>query len=233
MAVAEILVSVPVVYRREWPDGYGARGWKLEAAIDDPEIIASTSEPGRRINTSVLIHDVLDHSLCGLPPSGHRNEAIALHQLSLRTGADPMPDLLQMVDEDLLYGNVIGESMRDFLPDDLRAHVPTDMTNGREIANYLARLLGREELRQKLADHLRSVGETGANAASENYRRTGLDYVQREPLGLAMQSLLARIDAIALEDAWEEAQGMFLLADGYCASRIDSPQPLFLEAAYF
>jgi hypothetical protein len=104
-------VTVPISYCAEWMDGYGARGWKIDMTVDDPEIIASTSETGLHIPTSVLIHDILDHYLCGLPPSGHRNEAIALHQLALRTGADPLPDLAQMVDEDLIHGHVLGETM--------------------------------------------------------------------------------------------------------------------------
>ena len=85
-------VVVRVTYRSEWPDGFGARGWKLDIALDDPEIIASTPSPGERINTSVLVHDILDHYVSGFPPSGHRNEAMALIQLSTRTGSDPRSD---------------------------------------------------------------------------------------------------------------------------------------------
>lgn len=81
-------VEVSVTYRREWQDGYGARGWKLDVSLDDPEVIASTAEAGLRLPTSVLIQDILDHHLSGLALGGHRNEAVALHQLGLRTGAD-------------------------------------------------------------------------------------------------------------------------------------------------
>ena len=35
-------VQVPVTYKKVWDDGFGARGWKVDATIGDPEIIAST-----------------------------------------------------------------------------------------------------------------------------------------------------------------------------------------------
>ena len=54
-------VQVPVTYKKVWDDGFGARGWKVNATIGDPAIIASTRETGLRINTSVFIHDILDH----------------------------------------------------------------------------------------------------------------------------------------------------------------------------
>lgn len=67
-------IRIPVTYRHEWHDGFGARGWKLDYSLDDPYIIAATAETGNRIPTSVLVHDILDHYLCGLPLSGQRNE---------------------------------------------------------------------------------------------------------------------------------------------------------------
>jgi len=89
-------VQVPVTYKKVWDDGFGARGWKVNATIGDPEIIASTRETGQRINTSVFIHDILDHFLSGFGVSGHRSEAMALIQLSKRTGSDPRPDYEQL-----------------------------------------------------------------------------------------------------------------------------------------
>jgi hypothetical protein len=88
-------VQVPVTYKKIWDDGFGARGWKLDATIGDPEIIASTRETGQRINTSVFIHDILDHFLSDFGVSGQRREAMALIQLSKRTGSDPVSDYEQ------------------------------------------------------------------------------------------------------------------------------------------
>jgi hypothetical protein len=49
------------LYGRTWRDGFGARGWKVAGAVNDPEVIASTAETGERIPTSVFVHDILDH----------------------------------------------------------------------------------------------------------------------------------------------------------------------------
>lgn len=95
-------VDVPVTYKKVWDDGFGARGWKVNATIGDPEIIASTRETGWKINTSVFIHDILDHLLSGFGISGHRREAMALIQLAKRTGSDPGPEFEQLVREDIL-----------------------------------------------------------------------------------------------------------------------------------
>ena len=230
--MSEPCITVPIIYHHEWADGYGARGWKLEAAIDDLEVIAATSETGLCIPTSVLIHDILDHHLCGLPLSGHRNEAIALHQLSLRTGSDPLPDLIQMVDEDLMYGRVIGESMRAFLPEHLRARLPDELSSDKEVTEYLIHDLGWESLHQALTQQMLDIGRDGASEARKRYKSSGLDYARRSSLGLALQTLHARVDALAVSAGWEQAQGRFSLTNDRCTLRIDTPQPVSFNTNY-
>jgi hypothetical protein len=225
-------IEVAVTYRREWQDGYGARGWKLDVSLDDPEVIASTVETGLRLPTSVLVHDILDHHLCGLALGGHRNEAIALHQLGLRTGSDPLPDLLQMVDEDLMHGGVVGEPMQTFLPDALRELLPAGLDDNQAIAHHLIAGLGREELRQSLVRQMRDIGGDGAETAWANYQNTGLDHARRGALGLALQALLARIDGRAVSEDWDEARGVFVLDSSHCALRLDRPQDIYLETTY-
>ena len=98
-------VRVSCLYRRTWQDGFGARGWKLAGTANDPEVIASTAATGERIPTSVFVHDILDHFLCGLGPSGHRNEAVALLQLAARTGdEDYLGSLGRACDEVAAFG---------------------------------------------------------------------------------------------------------------------------------
>ncbi|MBI1283312.1 MAG: hypothetical protein GC183_03095 [Thiobacillus sp.] len=222
--MSEPCITVPIVYHHEWADGFGARGWKLEAAMDDPEVIAATSETGLRIPTSVLIHDILDHHLCGLPLSGHRNEAIALHQLSLRTGSDPLPDLIQMVDEDLVHGRVIGDSMRTFLPEHLRARLPGGLSGDKDIAEYLIQDLGLEGLRQALTQQMLDIGHDGASGARKRYESSGLDYARRSALGLALQALFEQVDALVVSAGWEQAQGAFSITNNGCMLHMDTPQ---------
>lgn len=230
--MSEASVLIPVTYRAEWQDGYGARGWKLDVSLDDPEVIAATAETGRKLPTSVLVHDILDHHLCGLALGGHRNEAIALHQLSLRTGADPQPDLLQMVDEDLMHGGVVGESMRDFLSEELRAVLPPGLNGDRSVVEYLAARMGRDRLRQSLLRRLCDIGRDMSDGAVEHYRRSGLDPARRGVLGLALQALLVRVDAQALSENWQEAHGRFALSDRRCALEIDNPYTIQIATPY-
>ncbi len=108
-------VCLGIHYRARWDDGYGARGWKLVANVADPEIIASTRETGAALPTSVLVHDALDHLVSGFASSGHRAEVMALAELARRTGCDPTPDYRQMIQEDLLNGQVVGERAAAFI----------------------------------------------------------------------------------------------------------------------
>jgi hypothetical protein len=216
-------VRIPCVYQQVWEDGYGARGWKLSKNVSDPEVIASTAATGDQIPTSVFVHDILDHALCGLGASGYRDEAIALIQLASRTGADPTTDFAQMVDEDLLQGRVLGEEFRTFLPDDLAMQLPSAMQNGKEIIAWLEARLGRGTLRKRLIAYFFEMGVVGAVGACERFSSHGLDYGRRGPLGLALQSLLQQADKFVQRNNWARAVGEVRIADGRCRFEIREP----------
>lgn len=225
-------VRIPFSYQREWQDGFGARGWKLDCTIGDAAVIAATAESGACIRTSVFVHDILDHFLCGLPMSGHRNEAVAVLQLSSRTAADPHPDFCQMVDEDLMLGQVNGETLRQFLPDDLLALLPRELSKGNAIIAQLVEHLGREPLRLRLVEWFFEVGQQGAESAEKHYRATGLDYSKRSELGLALQELLQQMDRTALQEAWPQAHGKVVLSQHDCSYHLNSPQHLTFTTPY-
>ena len=232
MTEARAPVRLACVYRRSWQDGFGARGWKLADAVADPEIIASTAATGERIPTSVFVHDILDHALCGLGTSGHRNEAVALLQLAERTGADPTPDIAQMVDEDLMQGRAVGEPLRSFLPPDLAALVPAGTHDDRDVIATLAAQLGAPALRQRLIARFFELGETRAAAARGCYRNHGLDHARRGASGLALQGLLAWADALAQRRGWASATATISITERSCGFAIDTPEPCARQAAY-
>lgn len=189
-------VCVPVHYRAHWDDGFGARGWKLGDAGLDPEIIASTRETGGLIPTSVLVHDALDHLLSGFAPSGHRAEAMALAQLARRTGSDPTPDYCQMIREDLLHGQIGGESACSFIGSGLR-HVRaagSPCGDDRQVMADLRQRLGDEALTAALLARFERLGAAGQAHAAASWQRLGLDPTRSGPLGLAMQAVLEVID---------------------------------------
>lgn len=189
-------LSIPVTYRACWNDGFGARGWKLDAALDDPEIIASTRDTGLRVPTSVFVHDVFDHLLAGFAPSGHRAEAMALAQLAERTGADPTPDYRQMVEEDVLAGRVLGEDFRSLLPPELLTRLPKDLAlSGRDAMARLRDSVGDMALTGCLVNRFFELGRSGLGHASESCKKLGLDPSNRRALGLALQRVLEMCDS--------------------------------------
>ena len=226
----DAMQSVPVSYRREWQDGFGARGWKLDVAIGEPNVIAATAEHGMRVPTSVLVHDILDHHLCGFGIGGHRNEAMALMQLASRTGADPRVDFRQIVDEDLMQGRCHGEPWFSFLPADLAARLPGHMTDGKSIIGILRAALGAEALRERLVAHFVTIGQSVQSLVEARWRRMGLDYRLRGPMGLALQELLTRIDALVVERDWPQAHGQFMIGSPACILVLDSPRIRVFEA---
>jgi hypothetical protein len=226
----DAMQSIPVSYRREWQDGFGARGWKLDVSIGEPSVIAATAEHGTRVPTSVLVHDILDHHLCGFGIGGHRNEAMALMQLASRTGADPRVDFRQIVDEDLMQGHCNGEPWFSFLPADLAAHLPASMRDGKAVIDTLRQVFGEDALRERLVEHFVAIGESVQQRVEARWRYMGLEYRRRGPMGLALQELLARVDALALERGWPHAHGQFMVDNHTCILVLDSPQIRVYEA---
>jgi hypothetical protein len=214
------VTEIAVTYRREWPDGFGARGWKLDCALDDPDVIAATAETGTHISTSVLVHDILDHHLCGLPLSGHRNEAKALYQLATRTGSDPSPDFAQMVDEDLLRGRVNGEPLWQFLPDWLSTLFSDSKLTGNDLISALEIQLGRPALRQILVMRFVEIGAEYAMTAIRHFEKVGLAYTRRHDYGEELQKVLCEADAWVLTKDIETAHGSFSLSQSRCALQI-------------
>ncbi|MFN2338012.1 MAG: hypothetical protein ABR544_03465 [Gammaproteobacteria bacterium] len=228
----DAMQSIPVSYRREWQDGFGARGWKLDVSIDEPSVIAATAEHGMRVPTSVLVHDILDHHLCGFGIGGHRNEAMPLLQLASRTGADPRVDFRQIVDEDLMQGHCNGEPLLAFLPDDLVALVPAQARDGKSVIGFLRNALGEDALRERLVEHFVAIGESVQQRVKARWRYMGLEYQRRASMGLALQQLLVRVDEYAHEEDWEQAHGRFLVGNEVCAVVMDGPKAMDLAVSF-
>ena len=227
----EDFVRVRATYKKTWDDGFGARGWKLNPTIGDPQIIASTRETGRRINTSVFIHDILDHFLSGFGASGHRSEAMALIQLSKRTNSDPRSDYEQMVKEDIINGRVNGEKLISFLPEDLRTLLPIDREiSNKEVIVYLRNVLGEAHLIESLIEHFFTLGKAGEEHARESWSKLGLDSKKQTQIGLALQDILNRVDLLAEEWEAEILEASISISNLSCALHfLDSSraQPVF------
>lgn len=216
-------ISLPLTYRKVWDDGFGARGWKLNATIGDPEIIASTRETGEKINTSVLIHDMLDHFVSGFGVSGHRSEAMALSQLSMRTGSNPGPDYEQMIKEDITCGRVNGETLASFLPREMLSILPShlDMSD-REVISYIKEVLGEVNLNEQLLEYFKDLGRSGNEHATTSWKKLGLDQSRVTELGLALQDLLDIVDTYVEESGWVYIEADVLINNETCSFNLKS-----------
>lgn len=218
----ESIVIIECTYHTLWEDGFGARGWKINQSMDDPAVIASTAETGTRIPTSVFVHDIVDHHLCGLELSGHRNEAIALLLLHERTRSDPAADFEQLINEDIIRGHVNGEAMADFLPQDLRKNIPLRYSRDDKLTiGFLCGLLGEPQLRKKLVQHFFQIGHNNRKSALKNWNKTGLDYSKRAAIGLSIQRLLSRIDPVLISKSPTVVHGQLHINNHSCQLEMD------------
>lgn len=210
-------IQVSVTYKKRWDDDFGARGWKLNATIDDPDIIASTRDTGTRINTCVFVHDVLDHFFSGFGVSGHRSEAMALIQLAKRTGSDPGPDYEQMVREDIINGRINGEGLLTFLPKTLKVMLSLrkDRTDKEKVA-YLKKKLGETYFVEAMVKHFYELGAAGEKHADESWKKLGLKPEKRTAVGLALQDIINRVDSLAEESGVGKIEGDLIINNRKC-----------------
>lgn len=226
-------VVVFATYNKVWNDGFGARGWKLNATIGDPEIIASTRQTGQTINTSVFVHDILDHLLSGFGVSGHRSEAMALVQLAKRTGSDPRPDYMQMVNEDILNGRVNGEALTRFIPDGLLSILPAieSMTDKGVIA-YLKDTIGVAVLIEALVEHFFTLGKQGEDHAVKSWQKLGLNPDKATNTGLALQALLEKVDIHAENLGIDKMDASIVLSKEECVFIAKPDKSDYSESVY-
>jgi len=206
---------IPVSYRNEWQDGLGARGWKMDRAIGDPVLIATTAYSGEKVPTSVLIHDMLDHFVSGFGLSGPRNEAKATLQLGLRTGAEIASSFAQLA-EDIIVSGINGEALAQFVPPTLRALLPVAAIDRERIA-ALIRRLGRTTVKDALIEQLWACGNQGRAEVVTSWQAYGLDYARRSAIGLCLQQLLECAERHVNELSLTTVQGQFFIGNAACA----------------
>lgn len=213
---------VPVRYATVWQDGLGARGWKLDLPGLGADVIAATPYPGERIPTSVFVHDIVDHHLCGFALSGYRDEAGALIQLAQRTGSDPLADFRQIIDEDLLPGAFESADWRELLPRSLVERVDA-AADPRAGMAALRTEWGDGVLRALFSAGFVDVGWALAASARAAWESHGLDYARRPATALALQELFEWMDATVQQAGWEQATGAFTIAPDAVAFEFSDP----------
>ena len=213
-------VIVPIRYHSEWNDGFGARGWKLEAAIGDDQVIASTAFTGAISNTSVFVHDIVDHHLCGLPLSGHRYEAVAVMLHAIRSGVPVDRSIATMVDEILETGHC-GEELDTFLPTSITRYIGSLADSPKDIMQSLRLQMGTPILRNRLIEHYYHLGIWGVEKAQLNWESKGLKISHRGAIGLCLQRLITRADRYVTNNAIVETNGAASVGNEICRLTIE------------
>ncbi len=166
---------------------------------------------------------MLDHLLSGFGISGHRSEAMALTQLNLRTGSDIRPDYEQMVDEDIMRGQINGETLRAFLPKTLLNLLPTNQRTDEEITISLKDKLGIPTLRKNLVKHFYDLGKQGKAHAVQSWKTVGLPE-KRTEIGLALQKVLFYADNLVEDKTYDSTKGVFSIGKTACSLEIFETQ---------
>ncbi len=216
-----------LTFRSEWQDGYGAQGWKLDLARNDPAVVACTAYTGDKTPTSVLVHDILDHLVSGFPLSGYANEARATAMHGLRNGIEVRSSYEWMADE-LLNGDGREELLTQFLPPDIVAGIPQLTRPDETIASLIA-AYGRARIKSHIVERFFRVGLSGIPVAFANWQSQHLGFDRMHAIGLCLQALLVKAQDIIEKSAIEAANGRCLVGNTACEFIVTTAGPVRQE----
>ena len=205
---------VDVTYHAQWQDGYGAQGWKLDVAMDDPLVIACTAYTGGKTSTSVLVHDILDHLVSGFPFSGYANEARATAMHGLRNGIEVRSSYEWMVDE-ILNDNACEEQLTEFLQGTIVEGVAAPNCPGEMMASLIANH-GRAKVKGHMVEGLFRAGLSGIPAALLSWEKQHLDFTRMHAIGMCLQGLLVEAQDVIENAAMEYAKGRIVVGNTAC-----------------
>ena len=213
----------PLVYRTEWQDGYGAQGWKLDVAVNDREVIACTSYTGQKSQTSVLVHDLLDHLVSGFWLSGYRNEARATAMHGLRNGIEVRSSYESMI-EDILRSRNLGEPFQYFFPSKLVDGIPQSVVTDEGKFDFLLKQLGPDELRIMLLQGFLMQGISGIPLAHQQWKKQNLLFERMNAIGRCLQRLQERGESLLSELGTDVARGSFQIGNENCKLMLELGQ---------
>lgn len=183
-------VQFDLTYHSEWQDGLGAQGWKLDVAINDPQVIACTAYTGEKTLTSVLVHDILDHLVSGFWLSGYENEVRATAMHGIRNGIEVRSSYEWMANE-ILSVKPISEHLSDFLPARISNEITAFKTND-EAAEFLFDKYGVAQVRNFIVEDFFRIGLSGVPIALARWQQQDLSFYCMHSMGLCIQSLIAK-----------------------------------------
>lgn len=215
--------QIGLTYRSEWHDGFGAQGWKLNVAMDDPKVIACTAYTGTKSPTSVLVHDILDHLVSGFWFSGFKNEARATAIHGLRNGIEVRSSYESMTD-DILSAEGATDEIMDLLPTSITDSIPEQKPLIEMIAT-IRENFDLAEVRSEIIEGFFRIGLSGIPVAISNWQEKHLDFEKIHSIGLCLQALLVEVQDIIKRWAVEFAYGQVTVNNETCEFLVSADDP--------
>jgi hypothetical protein len=215
--------QIDLTYHSEWRDGFGAQGWKLNVAMDDPKVIACTAYTGTKSPTSVLVHDILDHLVSGFWLSGFKNEACATAIHGLRNGIEVRSSYESMTDDILSAEGVTNEIM-DLLPASIANSIPEQKSLIEMIATFRENF-DLAEVRSHIIEGFFRIGLSGIPIAISSWQEKRLDFEKMHSIGLCLQALLVEVQDFIKRWAVETAYGRVTVNDETCEFLVSADDP--------
>lgn len=212
------MVTVPLVYRTDWDDGFYARGWKIEGEMRRGAVIASTSTISGASPTSVPVHDILDHWVSGFSCHEWIGEAKAIVMHGLRNGIDVRRSLQAMAQEMAQGGYSLrgGEeplSAGGSVDADCPARASLRGERKRRSAAVEESFTTRVNV---LTMALHRRGLEGVGEAVQRWRWHGLEFGRMELIGRALQELLNAAECRLAKSKAHEAKGVVTITNQEC-----------------
>ena len=203
-----------LTFHLEWKDGFGAQGWKLDVATSDPQVIACTAYTGEKTQTSVLVHDILDHLVSGFWLSGYVNEARATAIHGIRNGIEVRSSYEWMANE-ILNAKHAPEQLMDYLPPHITDVLPA-LTDTEESATFLLDKYGLAEIRNHVIERFFRIGLSGVPIAISKWQEQRLAFDRMHSIGLCLQALLVDVQEIISSWNAETATGNVYVGNDAC-----------------
>jgi len=225
MSIQSTRTLFDLTYHSEWQDGFGAQGWKLDVAINDPQVIACTAYTGNKTPTTVLVHDLLDHLVSGFWLSGYANEARATAIHGLRNGIEVRSSYEWMTKE-ILNDKPPLDHFTEFLPEKITGHIPARYTYA-EKTTFLFKEYALNDIRNYILENFYRIGLSGIPIAISHWQNKGLDFKNMYSIGMCLQDLLVEAQEVIKTWNVEAATGQILVDNISCEFLVetgDSPR---------
>lgn len=214
--------TIKLTYQNEWQDGFGARGWKIDIAIPDPEVIACTAFTDGKSPTAVIVHDVLDHFISGFGSSGYVNEARAIVMHGLRNGIEVRSSIEWLVNDILSNSSSEANAVLESLLIQSSEILTSPSRPCNETLESLRERYGPDGLRNILAGKLIEAGLSGVPLAIGNWASHTLIFSRMAAIGFCLQRLFEQADEMISKRDIQVVRALLKIGNDVCVLKFET-----------